>query len=246
MKNILFSLALLFSTAHLSAQYAEIIYDESKNFPSNKTVTAFSLRLNTKTSYYLELTNTFDAAGQIVELGTDYKQLYVKDYNTRQLTYFAPIFTRKQIVQESLPLQQWELEPETRLIGGYLCRKATTQFRGREYIAWYTEAIPLLGGPWKFDGLPGLILEVSSADGVYKIQARSVTLKTGQPDPPTAAKELTEAKAVTWTNYCDEFQQAVKRWQKAMAAKADPEMEYSLALYMIEDIGLKSRSVTTN
>jgi len=40
---------------------------------------------------------------------------------------------------------------------GYLCHKATTRFRGRDYIAWYTEEIPFPYGPFKFGGLPGLI-----------------------------------------------------------------------------------------
>ena len=40
---------------------------------------------------------------------------------------------------------------------GYPCHKATTHFRGRDYVAWYTEEIPYPYGPYKFGGLPGLI-----------------------------------------------------------------------------------------
>ena len=40
---------------------------------------------------------------------------------------------------------------------GYPCHKATTRFRGRDYVAWYTEEIPFPYGPFKFGGLPGLI-----------------------------------------------------------------------------------------
>ncbi len=39
-------------------------------------------------------------------------------------------------------------------------RKAKTKFRGRNYIAWYTAEIPISDGPYKFRGLPGLIVKL--------------------------------------------------------------------------------------
>lgn len=54
----------------------------------------------------------------------------------------------------------WNITPESKKISGYKCQKATGRFRGRDYIAWFTRDIPSECGPWKFNGLPGLILEV--------------------------------------------------------------------------------------
>lgn len=65
----------------------------------------------------------------------------------------------KQYVEEIIPVIDWKLEKETKKIGSFDCKKATTSFRGREYIAWYALEIPLPYGPWKLHGLPGLILE---------------------------------------------------------------------------------------
>lgn len=68
----------------------------------------------------------------------------------------------------------WKIENETKNILDYICRKATGEFRGRKYTAYYVEGIPISEGPYKFKGLPGLVLEVSSEDGDYTFTAVSL------------------------------------------------------------------------
>ena len=67
------------------------------------------------------------------------------------------IFINKYHYTEPIPQLQWMMARGDSTILGYLCHKATTRFRGRDYIAWYTEEIPFPYGPFKFGGLPGLI-----------------------------------------------------------------------------------------
>ncbi|HSI70624.1 MAG TPA: GLPGLI family protein [Gillisia sp.] len=55
----------------------------------------------------------------------------------------------------------WEILPETKKIKDFEVQKATTTFAGRDYIAWFSPEIPIGEGPYKFNGLPGLILEVA-------------------------------------------------------------------------------------
>ena len=63
---------------------------------------------------------------------------------------------------EPIPVFDWEFFPDTMNILGYVCQLARTSFRGRNYEAWFTLEIPISKGPWKFSGLPGLILKVQT------------------------------------------------------------------------------------
>jgi GLPGLI family protein len=64
------------------------------------------------------------------------------------------------IYEEAMPTFNWEIKNETSTILSYLCQKATVTFSGRTYEAWFTMDIPINNGPWKFGGLPGLILKI--------------------------------------------------------------------------------------
>lgn len=68
-------------------------------------------------------------------------------------------------------IHDWAILSDTTSILNYTCIKATTHFRGREYIAWFTKDIPINEGPWKLYGLPGLILKVEDSENIFSIQA---------------------------------------------------------------------------
>lgn len=68
-------------------------------------------------------------------------------------------------------IYHWVLGPETKVILGYTCLQATTELHGRTFTAWYTEDIPIMSGPHKFSGLPGLILKVESTDKLFRFEA---------------------------------------------------------------------------
>lgn len=61
----------------------------------------------------------------------------------------------------------WQLHPETKIIGEYTAKKATTTYLKSEWTAWYTEAVPIAEGPYLFQGLPGLILEISDRQNYF-------------------------------------------------------------------------------
>lgn len=61
----------------------------------------------------------------------------------------------------------WKISNEKQKIGEYEAQKATTEFGGRKWTAWFTEALPFPDGPYKFSGLPGLIVKIEDADKNY-------------------------------------------------------------------------------
>ncbi len=65
------------------------------------------------------------------------------------------------------PKFNWKISNEKAKIGEYNVQKATTDFAGRSWTAWFSSDIPLQDGPYKFYGLPGLIVKVEDTAKDY-------------------------------------------------------------------------------
>lgn len=63
--------------------------------------------------------------------------------------------------------QNWTILPETQQIGEYKTQKATTKWGGRDWTAWFSTDIPFQDGPYKFSGLPGLIVRMEDSTGSH-------------------------------------------------------------------------------
>ena len=68
----------------------------------------------------------------------------------------------------------WQISNEQQSILGYLAQKATMFFAGREWTAWFTSEISIPDGPYKFYGLPGLILKISDKTNTHSFEMISV------------------------------------------------------------------------
>lgn len=75
---------------------------------------------------------------------------------------------------ESKNLFKWEITSDTTSIGGISCQKALTNFGGREWEAWFAPSIPISEGPYKFNGLPGLILQISDTKNFWRFDLASI------------------------------------------------------------------------
>ena len=91
-----------------------------------------------------------------------------KNYPLGEMTITESIVADCFIFRDKLEPQQWMMEDSTKVILGYNCQKAVCDFRGRHYIAWFAPDVPEDNGPWKFFGLPGLIMEVYDKGRQYE------------------------------------------------------------------------------
>ncbi len=68
----------------------------------------------------------------------------------------------------------WKISNEKKKILNYQAQKATAVFGGRQWTAWFTAEIPVSDGPYKFHGLPGLILKIYDKTNTHSFELISV------------------------------------------------------------------------
>jgi len=166
MKNLI--IFLIFTSQLLIAQKnIEVSYliQYNTEMPNQRTG---NLKIDFKHNRSMFLTSKGNLKGGATQKGVNIRVIQksvegytVMDKSKDSLKTKLAINNGTYLVLETIPVFKWTIDSkETKKIGNYVCKKATTYFRGRNYLAWYAVDIPTQFGPWKFNGLPGLILEV--------------------------------------------------------------------------------------
>lgn len=93
-------------------------------------------------------------------------------------------------INADYPVINWTILPDTMTIAGYKCQKATGDFKGRNYTAWFAPDLPYNDGPWKLNGLPGLIIE--AYDKNREIEFLFAGIKNGSGDKQQIAIDKKE------------------------------------------------------
>lgn len=94
------------------------------------------------------------------------QKLFTKDY----------LMVNAYLIEGAMPAIDWKISNDTATFGGLHCQKATGHFKGRDYMVWFCPDLPVHTGPWKLNGLPGVIVDardtknevVFAFDGVEK------------------------------------------------------------------------------
>ncbi len=127
------------------------------------------------TAKYQEMTRSAYLGGKIKELPRRDGSYYItKSFDDKSLHCYDANGLDKFYYMETPEEWNWDIKETTKEIFGYECIEATTDFHGRRWTVWFTPEIPILNGPWKFDGLPGLILEAVAEGDQYKFIASGI------------------------------------------------------------------------
>ena len=182
------SFALLFLVAFASAQtsanrfFYELTYKPKQKVDSLQKAVAI-LDVSDKKSIYKDyLTVSQDSlikievdkmmkAGMFKDISKSFQQpkfafKVIKEYPSMKVN-FNERMLNSVFGYEEEPKFNWQITNEKQKIGDYEAQKATTEYGGRKWTAWFTEAIPFPDGPYKFSGLPGLIVKIEDADKNY-------------------------------------------------------------------------------
>ncbi len=74
----------------------------------------------------------------------------------------------------------WKINNKTSDFKGYKVQEAAIELDGRHWIALFAREVPITSGPYKFSGLPGMILKVYSGDGDYSFEMVELTRHTSE------------------------------------------------------------------
>jgi len=95
-----------------------------------------------------------------------------------RLYFYDRITSTHYRYEEPATILSWTIMPPTVTVGGYACQRATTNYGGRQWEAWFTREVPVSDGPYKFSGLPGLIVKVSDTRQHYVFELAKLTKPT--------------------------------------------------------------------
>lgn len=170
------------ATLHFNNKESLFIYRKGILVPGDKR--QYMLK-----QYVLDAFND-RATTEMLELDTPGYMVYYQKFAEMVLAREC-LSRQRYLVNDTLGSPEWELLDSVKMIHDYTCKLAKTNYRGRVYFAWYSEAIPQPYGPWKLIGLPGFILDAYTPDRSITFSAKTIDLTTlPNFDRPKAETEI--------------------------------------------------------
>ena len=135
--------------------------------------------------------------------------VYTDFQNNNSITQ-KKVYEQNYLLKDSVRNIKWKITSETREIAGYSCRRANALIMDSIYVvAFYTDKIPVSGGPESFTGLPGMILGVALPHENITWFATSVTDKAVV---ATSIKPPSKGKAANREELKSTIMSAFKNW----------------------------------
>jgi GLPGLI family protein len=133
-------------------------------------------------------------------------------------------------VKDTLRQPEWTVFFDSvKIIGDYSCYLAKGKVRGRNYTVWFTPKIPVKCGPWKLWGLPGLIIEAESDDGLYKWALTSLKSSEIRPEKPKTKGTVSPEK------YKNDAEDAIRKFSRQVRSLSENDVEISVNKITIAD-----------
>jgi len=125
---------------------------------------------------YGKMASHLQETGRQSEIPNRAVSMYIfKDFDKEDKTVYDDYSDQFAVYNEPFAEMQWDIVGDsTKTILGYECILARLSYHGRNWKVWFTPEIPLHDGPWKFAGLPGLILLASESDGIHSFIANGI------------------------------------------------------------------------
>jgi GLPGLI family protein len=99
-----------------------------------------------------------------------FRYMIHKSFPKREITVYDKLFFDNYRYTQPLAMTSWKIHPESKTILGFKVQKATIEYSGRTFIAWFAETIPVPDGPYVFNGLPGLIVQISDDQDYFTFE----------------------------------------------------------------------------
>lgn len=204
-----------------SINYKLIINNESKTsayFNNNDSINQF------KYSQFIDEKVKKDDITRVKLSDNHYSYIrndyFFKNYVQDTLIYNEIVSTKRVTIGEKTNLFNWEIQPKSdTIVMNFKCQRAVAKFRGRTYEAYFTNQIATYGGPWKFDGLPGLILSVRSLDNYFVIKPVKITLNSKE--NLNVVNIYKEKQIISWSEYKNQFRANMERRLKLLRSKSE-------------------------
>jgi len=177
-----------------------------------------------------------DGNVRINRRGVGTRAEYYQYPNEQKLFTKDGLIINTYLIEDAMPAIDWKIRGDTATFGGLHCQEATGHFKGRDYTVWFCPDLPVHTGPWKLNGLPGVIVDAHDAknevvfkfDGVEKaIPAPPKSIATGSDqDRPAILEGLDDdpnvieppAKAIKTTQKeFDKLKEAMRKDPNAFA-----------------------------
>lgn len=134
------------------------------------------------------------ASTGMINIKSDMKKGFVKysvskDYPDYKVFLHDRIFADSYKVSDERKIN-WKISSEKQKIGNWNAQKAEADFGGRHWFAWFTTEIPIQDGPYKFHGLPGLIVKLEDDTKSHSFTLQAVKKIDKTPDDIFGSKEI--------------------------------------------------------